>query len=312
MTHINLSQKLSTIPFIAFIMSIGEFSKRYRVCKEYQREFNAANINTVEMAEQIDKGGDFILEVLSAGNVDGDLTIINGHHRSESVTDRNRLFLVIEYQLKSMKKLETIMGEINNFDNPKTSWKLRHNAKFIPVFEKLKEIKIDIKESKQKMTKTIDYADLIKCVISSVSMKRPAGIIDIKRNWNEIAPKLTDNYLDELKNFINLYANLTKESLDKDSQINLTSGVALAAWCRMFKFRKQFGAGDMVLFFSKNQKIITKQLNNMDKRDSNSYAFWSFIFAHGFKNCEETICDMSKSLLRMGNDFPRKVKYNGK
>ena len=229
MTRINLPKSLSSIPFIAYVMTIGEFAKRYRDCNEYQREFNAANINTVEMAEQIEKGGDFVLEVLSAGNVSNDLVKIDGHHRATATNDKDKTFLVIEYQLKSMTKLETIMGEINNFDNPKTSWKLRHNAKFIPVFEKLEDLKIDVKETKQKMTKTIDYADLIKCVISAVSMKRPAGINDIKRNWNEIAPKLTNDYLSELKDFINLYATLTKETLDKDGQINLTSGVALAA-----------------------------------------------------------------------------------
>lgn len=291
-------------------MTIGEFAKRYRVCKEYQREFKANNINTTEMAEQIDKNGDHVIEMLSAGNVDGDLVIANGHHRAATITDKNTMFIVIEYQLKSMTKLETIIGEINNFDNPRTSWKLRHNAKFIPVFEKLKGLEIDVQETKQKATKAIDYADLIKCVISAVALKRPAGINDIKKNWGEISSKITDDTLTNLKNFINIYSAFTKESLDKDGQINFTSGVVLAAWCRFFKFRKQFQPGNLLFFISKNQKIITKQLSTMEMRDSNCYAFWSYIFAHGFKNCEETICDMRKKLLTLGNDFPRKVKYN--
>jgi hypothetical protein len=310
MTRINLPKSLSSIPFIAYVMTIEEFSKRYRMCTEYQREFKANNINTVEMAEQIDEG-DQVIEILSAANVDGEKLIANGNHRSVAIKDRKKAFIVIEYQLKSMQRLETIIGEINNFDNPRTSWKLRHNAKFIPVFDKLKDITIEVKETKQKVARTIDYADLIKCVISAIALKRPAGINDIKKNWGEISSKITDDKLEDLTKFINMYHAFTKESLDNDGQINFTSGVVLASWCRFFKFRKQFQPGNLLLFISKNQKIITKQLSTMEMRDSNCYAFWSYIFAHGFKNCEETICDMRKKLLTLGNDFPRKVKYNG-
>lgn len=311
MKRINLSPALSSIPFIAYEMTIDEYSKRYRDCTEFQRIFDANNINTVEMAEQIDKGGDRLVTFLSAGNVKGDLIKADGHHRSDAITNRDALFIVIEYQLKNIEKHETIMGEINNFDNPKTSWKLRHNAKFIPIFKGLKDVNIPVTESKQRKIGVIDYADLIKCVISAISLKRPAGITDIKKNWFEIEDKATEDTLEKLTKFINLYKTITEESLDKDGQINFVSGVALAAWCRFFKFRKQFKAGDLILFFSKNQKIITKQLSRMDKRDTNSYAFWSYIFAHGFAGCESTICDMHNALLKMGNNFPRKVKYNG-
>ena len=311
MYRINLPKSLSSIPFIAYVMTIDEYATRYRDCTEFQRIFNANNVNTTEMAEQIDKDGDKLVNILSAGNVKGDMIKGDGHHRAVAITDRSAEFIVIEYQLKSIERHEIIMGEINNFDNPKTSWKLRHNPKFVPAFNKLSGIKITVKESKQHQTKVIDYSDLLKCVISAVAQKRPAGISGIKKEWTANIDKINDTLLTGLVGFMNMYKALTEESLDKNGQINCLSGVALAAWCRFFQFRNKFNAGAMVLFFSKNQKIILKQLDKMDKRDTNSYAFWSYIFSFGFEGCEDIACISAKRLNRMGNDFPMKVVYNG-
>lgn len=305
MKILSLSKAHSDIPFKAFEMTLKEVFDNYNT-HSLQRN-TKPNQNTDDMVHDIINGRK-LFRVIYTCKFDNRKEILDGHHMREVLKanpELDKAWFVIEYQLKDKIDYESLISEINNVEQPSTSWKLRHDRRLIQMFLDMKGLKFKIQEKKEKKLGILSYEAIPKAIIASEKPDIISGIAKIKQEVRLC--DTSESNLKELTKFMNILPVILKECLPETKRNKVLSNCSFVAWASLYQFRKDLDMSGLVLLFSKHQDVI---LSTNTSNDKNTFAFWRYIFSYAFKNTSKLRCQVGKVLEERLINIADKVAYH--